>query len=114
MGKNYTYGYKDSHSQMKIPKFSPTWQAWRAGKTKPKPYFDGGWFWEIKIEYFDILEDLENKNVSVFRQLFGYNKREYASNTREFMETKLLLNGKTIKTSTIRLVRLSLYVERAI
>lgn len=106
MGKNYTYGYKDSHSQMKIPKFSPTWQAWRAGKIKPKPYFDCGWCWELTIEYFDLMEELINDEVSIYRQLFAYKHREYAVNTRDLMETNLMLDGKTIKSVRIRLVRL--------
>lgn len=106
MGKRYTYGYKDSHSQMKIPKFSPTWQAWRAGNIKPKNYFDCRFYWEIKIEYFDLMEELENNEISVYKQLFAYNNREYARTTRELMETKLEFYGKTIKSSIIRLVRL--------
>lgn len=106
MGKRYTYGYKDSCSQMKIPKFSPTWQAWRSGNIKPKPYFDCGWYWEVKIEYFDLLEELENNEVSIYKQLFEYRNRNYASNTRKLMETNMMLDGKTVKSSIIRLVRL--------
>ncbi len=106
MRKSYEYGYKDSHSQMKIPKFSPTWQAWRAGKIKPEPYFDCTWYWELTIEYFDLLEELESGDFSIYRRLFAYKHREYAVNTRDIMETNLMLVGKTIKNVRIRLVRL--------
>lgn len=103
MGKNYTYGYKDSHSQMKIPKFSPTWQAWRAGKIKPKPYFDCTWFWELTIEYYDLNKELMNDEISIYRQLFDYRHREYAVNTRDIVTNN---NPWVVKNVRIRLVRL--------
>lgn len=103
MGKRYTYGYKDSHSEMKIPKYSPTWQAWRAGNTKPKSYFDCPFYWVLTIEYFDIIEEAETANV--FKKMFSYKQRDYAVNTRDLMTTNLMLAGKTIKSTSIVLTR---------
>ena len=95
------YGYKDSHSQTIIPKYSPTFRAWRMGDVKPKEY--RGFIWELTIEYFERYEERETPDI--FRQAFPQKHREYACNTRDLMVPNLMLDGKTVKNVYIRLVR---------
>ena len=95
------FGYKDSHSQTIIPKYSPTFRAWRMGDVKPKEY--RGFIWIVTIEYFDRYE--ERDEPKIFNQGFMYKHRHYAVEQRDLVLKSLQLNGKTVLNHRIRLVR---------
>ena len=94
-------GYKDSHSQTKIPKYSPTFKSWCRGNFKPMSY--KGLIWIVTIEYFDTYE--ERNEPTVFNQGFMYQHRHYAVEQREIVLKSLHLEGKTVLNHRIRLVR---------
>ena len=100
----YIYTYKDSHSQTKIPKFSPVYKSWCRGNTRPMLYYDK-WVLRLEIRYIDTIEELQNPRKYIVD--FDYtseNAREYARNSRDLAITNLMMDGLTVVSSTIKLL----------
>ena len=94
-------GYKSSSGQTRIPKYSPSFINWCKGNTKPLPYM--GFNWLVRIEYFGIYEEINNPKV--YSILVSYYNRDYAVKCRDMAIENLTMDGFTIKSSVIKLVR---------
>ena len=94
-------GYKSSYGQTRIPKYSPVYGSWKKGNTEPLAY--KGFNWLVRIEYFSIYE--ERNNPKVYSIVVGYYNRDYALKCRDMAIENLTIDGYTIKSSAIKLVR---------
>lgn len=105
----YFYTFKDSHSQTKIPKFSPIYKSWCKGNTKPILY-NGKYVLRLEIHYIDTMEELSNPRRYIVD--FDYNSenvREYVRNSRDLAITNLMLDGLTVIKSSIKLLANPVY-----
>lgn len=94
-------GYKSSSGQTMIPKYSPVYGSWKKGNTKPLAY--RGFNWLVKIEYFGVY--VERNNPKVYSVTVDYYNRDYAVKCRDMAIENLTMDGFTIKSSAIKLVR---------
>lgn len=94
-------GFKSSSGQTRIPKYSPVFNSWRKGNTEPLAY--RGFNWIVRIEYFGVYE--ERNNPKVYSVTVGYYNREYVVKCRDMAIENLTMDGFTIKSSAIKLVR---------
>lgn len=83
---------------------SPVFNSWKRGNFKPVGVQSLQFKWEVRIEYFDILEEIEQPSIMI--RYFKYPIRDEAIIFRNKAIKQLERDGKTIKTVCIRLVRL--------
>jgi hypothetical protein len=87
-----------------ISNHSPVFNSWKRGNFKPVGVQALQFEWEVRIEYFDILEEIEQPSILI--RYFNYPIRDEAITFRNRAIKQLEQDGKTIKTVRIRLVRL--------
>ena len=94
-------GFKSSSGQTRIPKYSPVYNSWRKGNTKPLAY--RGFNWLVRIEYFEVYE--ERNDPKVYSVMVDYYNRKYAVKCRDMAIENLTMDGFTIKSFAIKLIR---------
>lgn len=87
-----------------VSNHSPVFNSWLRGNTKPVGVQSLQFEYEVKIEYFDILEEIEHTSIMI--RHFNYSLRDEAVKFRNKAMKQLEQDGRTIKTVSIRLVRL--------
>lgn len=87
-----------------ISNHSPVFNSWKRGNFKPVGVQALQFEYEVKIEYFDILEEIEHPSIMI--RHFNYSLRDDAIKFRNKAMKQLEQDGRTIKTACIRLVRI--------
>lgn len=82
---------------------SPVFNSWKRGNFKPVGVQSLQFVWEVWIEYFDILEEIEEPQLII--RYFNYGIRDEAVSFRDRTIKNIERDGKTVKNVSIRLVR---------
>lgn len=86
-----------------ISHHSPVFNSWKRGNFKPVGVQTLAFVWEVWIEYFDILEEIEEPQLVI--RYFNYASRDEAVLFRDKAIKNIERDGKTVKNVSISLVR---------